>query len=59
MIKLESYGSAISDANDAIALDLNVNNLFDERYYTRFGARNAYTAFGAPRNVLVTARITF
>ncbi|WP_027014585.1 TonB-dependent siderophore receptor [Comamonas composti] len=40
-------------------LSLNVNNLFDRRYYSGIGADNGPNFFGDPRNVVLTARYRF
>ncbi|GGJ88776.1 TonB-dependent siderophore receptor [Pseudomonas matsuisoli] len=45
----------ISDKTD---LSLNVNNLFDKTYYTRYGFY-AGAIYGDPRNLAVTLRTTF
>lgn len=45
--------------NEQIAFHLNGNNLFDQVYYTRLGATNAYNTFGTPRNYALGVRATF
>ncbi|MFZ2268881.1 MAG: TonB-dependent siderophore receptor [Azonexus sp.] len=45
------------DKNYAVTLD--VNNLFDEKYYTRLGGTNTYNTYGDPRNVMLTLRASY
>lgn len=40
-------------------LQLNIHNLFDRNYYETLQVRNGANYFGAPRNVLLTARYKF
>jgi len=42
-----------------ISLTLNVNNIFDQQYYTRLGGLNTYNTPGDPRNFLLTLRKSF
>lgn len=42
-----------------VAVQFNVNNLFDRCYYTRLGGTNTYNSYGEPRNVALTARVKF
>lgn len=42
-----------------LSLALNLNNLFDETYYTRLGGTNTYNTYGEPRNVSLTLRATY
>lgn len=45
--------------NQQLDLSLNINNLFDRRYYSGIGADTGPNFFGDPRNVLLTARYRF
>ena len=45
------------DKNYALTLD--INNLFDEKYYTRLGGTNTYNTYGDPRNVVLTLRASY
>lgn len=38
------------------SINVQVNNLFDRKYYARIGSINTYNIFGDPRNFLVTLR---
>jgi len=42
--------------NDDVELRLNLNNLFDRRYYQTVGWSDGGNVFGAPRNFLLTMR---
>ncbi|TBV12908.1 TonB-dependent siderophore receptor [Stutzerimonas kirkiae] len=44
--------------NRNLSATLNVNNLFDKKYYTALGSL-AYAYYGAPRNITVGARYDF
>ncbi|WP_338809530.1 TonB-dependent siderophore receptor [Neisseria leonii] len=46
------------DFTPRASLSVNVNNLFDKRYYTWFGRYEQYQ-YGAPRNALATFRYQF
>ena len=39
-----------------VLLTVQVNNMFDQTYYTRLGGTNTYNVFGEPRNALVSLR---
>lgn len=41
------------------ALSLDINNLFDTKYYTRLGGTNTYNTYGDPRNVVLTLRASY
>ncbi|UCV05246.1 TonB-dependent siderophore receptor [Dechloromonas denitrificans] len=45
------------DKNYAVTLD--INNLFDTKYYTRLGGTNTYNTYGDPRNVMLTLRASY
>lgn len=49
-------GYKVSDNFD---LQLNVNNVFDNKYYESIGGFEGSNSFGAPRNFLLTAKATF
>ncbi len=67
-VRVEQGGRAVASlrlgyrAGKAWSLALNVNNLFDRRYYARlgtagaFGAANFGNVYGAPRNLMLTLR---
>ncbi|AFJ03011.1 Putative OMR family iron-siderophore receptor precursor [Methylophaga frappieri] len=61
-LKQESYALANLMARYQITPDLqaqlNVNNLFDEKYYSQIGFYSQY-AYGAPRNVTASLRYDF
>lgn len=42
--------------NQNVALQFNINNIFDEKFYTRVGGQNTYNTPGEPRNFMVTLR---
>jgi outer membrane receptor for ferric coprogen and ferric-rhodotorulic acid len=42
--------------NDYVTLQVNLNNLTDQKYYTRVGGANTYNTPGEPRNFMVTLR---
>ncbi|PXX42192.1 TonB-dependent siderophore receptor [Aquitalea magnusonii] len=42
--------------NKNYSLALNINNLFDTRYYASVGTPNIYNFYGEPRNVMLTLR---
>lgn len=42
--------------NKNYSLALNINNLFDTRYYASVGTPNIYNFYGEPRNVMLTIR---
>lgn len=50
-------GSYQFDAHTEIRL--NINNLFDKRYYQGLGWNTGGNVFGTPRNFMVTAKYTF
>jgi len=37
-------------------LRLNINNLFDKRYYQNLGSNSFANVYGDPRNILLTAK---
>ena len=45
--------------NKQLDLSLNVNNLFDRKYYSSIGSTTDANFFGEPRNFLLTARYKF
>ncbi|MDR2365679.1 MAG: TonB-dependent siderophore receptor [Zoogloeaceae bacterium] len=45
--------------NKNLLLSLNVNNLFDKKYYTRLGGTSVNTFYGEPRNFLLTLRASY
>jgi outer membrane receptor for ferric coprogen and ferric-rhodotorulic acid len=45
--------------NKHLTATLSVNNLFDEKYYTRIGGLNTYNYYGEPRNLMFTMRATY
>lgn len=47
------------DLTDRITLAVNVNNLFDKSYYERVSGTEFGNFYGAPRNVMVTARLRY
>ncbi|WP_084437770.1 TonB-dependent siderophore receptor [Shinella sp. HZN7] len=47
------------DFENGVAASLNVNNLFNEKYYSSFDENYATGNFGAPRNVTFTLKKTF
>ncbi|HUD28973.1 MAG TPA: TonB-dependent siderophore receptor [Novosphingobium sp.] len=47
------------DVTDKVTLALNVNNLFDKHYYERVSGTEFGNFYGAPRNVLATARLRY
>jgi outer membrane receptor for ferric coprogen and ferric-rhodotorulic acid len=42
-----------------LSLSLNINNLFDKKYYARLGGTSVNTFYGEPRNFLLTLRATY
>jgi outer membrane receptor for ferric coprogen and ferric-rhodotorulic acid len=44
--------------DDHLSVGLNVNNLFDEKYYDGMGTFNS-GSYGEPRNAMVNAKWTF
>ena len=42
-----------------LKLQLNVDNLFDRKYYTRVGSTNTFNIPGAERSVMATVRYEF
>ena len=50
---------AAYDLSDNITLAVNVNNLFDKRYWERMNGVQYGNTYGAPRNVLATVRARF
>ncbi len=46
------------DVDDHLTLGLNINNLFDEKYYDGIGTFNS-GSYGEPRNAVVNAKWTF
>ncbi|NWJ23933.1 TonB-dependent receptor [Rhizobium sp. RM] len=47
------------DFENGVTASLNVNNVFDEKYYSSFDETYATGNFGAPRNVTFTLKKTF
>ncbi|MGS1096517.1 TonB-dependent siderophore receptor (plasmid) [Aquamicrobium terrae] len=47
------------DISDSTSLTLNVNNVFDKKYFSQLGTLTKNNVYGAPRNFLVTLRSTF
>ncbi len=47
------------DVTDNVTVALNLNNLFDKRYYERVSGTEFGNFYGAPRNFLLTARARF
>lgn len=47
------------DVNEQLNVALNVNNVFDRRYYASVGSTTDANFFGEPRSVTLTARYTF
>jgi len=45
--------------NKNLSAVLTVDNLFDEKYYTRIGGLNTYNYYGDPRSVMFTVRATY
>lgn len=62
---IQQAGYAIVGLNGSYRFDehteirLNLNNLFDKHYYQGIGWSTGGNVFGAPRNVMLTARYTF
>jgi outer-membrane receptor for ferric coprogen and ferric-rhodotorulic acid len=50
-------GSYLFDEH--VEVRLNINNLFDKHYYRSIGWTTGGNVFGAPRNVMLTAKYTF
>lgn len=42
--------------NENLTLQVNINNITDQKYYTRVGGSNTYNTPGDPRNFMVTLR---
>lgn len=42
--------------NERLSLQVNFNNMTDQKYYTRVGGSNTYNTPGEPRNFMVTLR---
>ncbi len=47
------------DVNKQLSFALNLNNVFDRRYYASVGSTTGSNFFGEPRNFTLTARYTF
>lgn len=47
------------DISKSMSATLNVNNLFDKRYYSGLGSNSKNNYYGTPRNVMLTMRATF
>lgn len=45
--------------NDKYSVTLNVNNLFDKKYYTRLGSVSTYNTYGDARNAMLTLKAKF
>lgn len=45
--------------NQYLSLQVNLNNLTDQKYYTRVGGQNTYNTPGDPRSFLVTLRAEY
>lgn len=50
---------AVYDVNKNLALQLNVDNLFDRTYYQTVGNDNYWNFFGQPRTIRLALRATF
>lgn len=46
------------EINDKTSLNLNLNNIFDKKYYTQLGMYDQYY-YGEPRNILVSLKYDF
>lgn len=62
-IKAPGYtviGTSISkQLNDNLKVSLNINNLLDEKYYSRVGATSTFNFYGPARNFMANATYTF
>lgn len=47
------------DVTQNLQVNLNLNNVFDKRYYSSISATTGSNFFGEPRNFLATARYKF
>lgn len=45
--------------NKQLGVTLDINNLFDTKYYTRLGGTNTYNTYGDPLNVALTLRARY
>lgn len=45
--------------NDNLKVSLNINNLLDEKYYSRVGATSTFNFYGPSRNFMANATYTF
>lgn len=65
VLRLEEGGYALWSTrasyrvNDTLDLALNVNNLFDKKYYRTIGTLNNGNWYGEPRNFMVTLQMSF
>ncbi|MEF2070965.1 TonB-dependent siderophore receptor [Consotaella aegiceratis] len=64
-ITIEAPGYTVVDLrlgyqiNEHLSAQLNVNNLFDEKYYTRVGSTSVFNFYGEPRSAMVTVKAEF
>ncbi|QDL94578.1 TonB-dependent siderophore receptor (plasmid) [Paroceanicella profunda] len=62
-IEAPGYGvvdlMASYDITETVALQLNVNNVFDKQYYSRVGSTSVFNFYGAPRNASLTLTTRF
>ncbi|WP_241070062.1 TonB-dependent siderophore receptor [Achromobacter insuavis] len=47
------------DISQSMSATLNINNLFDKRYYAGLGSNSKNNYYGTPRNVMLTMRASF
>ena len=45
--------------SDTLKASVNVENLFDKKYYTKIGNATANNYYGAPRSVMLTLRADY
>jgi len=64
-VRVSQGGYAIWNArigyrvSDHVSLGLNVNNLFDKRYFESMQGNNGGNYYGTPRSVLLSTRYQF
>ncbi|WP_157982100.1 TonB-dependent siderophore receptor [Oceanicella sp. SM1341] len=62
-IEAPGYGvvdlMASYELTENVALQLNVNNVFDKKYYSRVGSTSVFNFYGAPRNASLTLTTRF
>jgi len=51
--------SITKQLNENLKVSLNINNLFDRKYYARVGATSTFNFYGESRNFMVSANYTF